>query len=105
MVGGSATSLLVWRRLLSIASVRFFFLRCSIQYSFNAILWDHLLRALRAIEMFPEIGSADIPETTRERYGTAVRKMAIRPFDLVYEYDRESDVVYVHALIPFRQVR
>ena len=55
--------------------------------------------------MFSEIGSADIPETTRERYGTAVRKMAIRPFDLVYEYDRESDVVYVHALIPFRQVR
>ena len=66
---------------------------------------DYLLRALRAIEMFPEVGSADIPETIRERYGTAVRKMAIRPFDLVYEHDRESDVVYVHALIPFRQVR
>lgn len=75
-----------------------------------AAIWSssvqrHLVKALQAIEAFPELGSANIPESIRERYGARVRKMAICSFDLDYEYDSEADVVLVYGLVPFRQAR
>lgn len=65
----------------------------------------HLMEALRAIESFPEIGSTDLPASIREQYGENVRKFAVRPFDLIYEYDCEADTVLVYGLVPFRRAR
>ena len=75
-----------------------------------AFIWSdavkkHLAEVLRSIEAFPEIGSASLPASIRERYGERVRKFAVPPFDLVYEYDREMDTVFVYGLVPFRRAR
>ena len=66
---------------------------------------DHVYRAVRMLESFPEMGSTDVPPSIVREFGGGVRKCVIAPFDLVYEYDEQADVVYVYALVPCRQAR
>ena len=40
-------------------------------------------------------------ESIRSEFGTGVRKLAVNPFDLVYTYDAERDIVFIEA--PIRQ--
>lgn len=61
-----------------------------------------LERMLRAIEAFPEIGSPDIPASIQATYVPRVRKAVVEPFDLIYEYDLDTDTVIVYGLVPFR---
>lgn len=67
--------------------------------------YDYAHRAVRMLESFPEMGSTDVPPSIVREFGEGVRKCVIAPFDLVYEYDEQSDVVYVYALVPCRQAR
>lgn len=59
---------------------------------------------VQALETFPEMGSPDVPQTIRGRFGRNVRKLIAAQFDIIYEYRPEQDVVYVYALIPCRAV-
>ena len=42
-----------------------------------------------------------MPESIRSEFGAGVRKLAVNPFDLVYTYDAERDIVFIEA--PIRQ--
>lgn len=44
---------------------------------------------------FPELGSANVPESIRLRFGDSVRKLVVSPFDIVYDYDRSSESVRI----------
>ena len=75
-----------------------------------AAIWSErvkrsLVQALAALESFPEIGSTDVADSIRERYGSEVRKMTVGSFSLVYEYDRTADEVWVYGLVPMRRAR
>ena len=54
---------------------------------------------------FPDLGSANVPESIRLRFGGSVRKLMVHPFDVVYEYDRASDRVNVFGLAHQRAAR
>lgn len=66
---------------------------------------QELLQVLSAIETFPGIGSSAVPTSIQEQYGSGVLKAVIKPFDLVYEYNKEDDIVVVYGLVPFRAAR
>lgn len=51
------------------------------------------------LEHFPEFGSRSLPASIVERFGDGVRKVSVRPFDLVYTYYPCDDLVRVEALI------
>ena len=48
---------------------------------------------------FPEIGSANLPESVVRQYGGNVRKLVVNPFIVIYEIDGEDDAVNVLGLI------
>lgn len=69
-----------------------------------ATIWSprveaYLRRVLAMLEAFPEAGSPNVPESIRREFGPNVRKCAVNPYDLVYEYDAEKEEVRVYALI------
>ena len=64
---------------------------------------DNIRKALNAIEVFPKIGSNDIPRSVADNYGSTVLKIAVNPFDLIYEYDESADTVILYALVPFKR--
>ena len=58
-----------------------------------------ILADLDNIELFGEFGSSNIPKSIKEQFGTGVRKLAVNPFDLIYTYSPEKDLVRVEALV------
>ena len=58
-----------------------------------------ILANLDNIEMFGEFGSPNIPDSIVKRFGGGVRKVAVNPFDLIYTYYPEQDLVRVEALV------
>ena len=56
---------------------------------------------LDTIEAAGDIGSKAMPESIRSEFGAGIRKPAVNPFDLVYTYDAERDIVFIKA--PIRQ--
>ena len=63
-----------------------------------------ILRALDCIERFGNFGSPLTPRSVKERFGDEVRKVVVRPLDLIYTYYPEQDLVRVEALIHARSV-
>ena len=55
--------------------------------------------SLDTIEAAGDIGSKAVPESIRSEFGAGVRKLAVNPFDLVYTYDAERDIVFIEAPI------
>ena len=53
------------------------------------------------IEGAGDIDSKAVPESIRSEFGAGVRKLAVNPFDLVYIYDAERDIVFIET--PIRQ--
>ena len=45
------------------------------------------------------IDSKAVPESIRSEFGAGIRKLAVNPFDLVYTYDAERDIVFIEAPI------
>ncbi|MDO4442731.1 MAG: sirohydrochlorin cobaltochelatase [Slackia sp.] len=64
-----------------------------------------IVRALSNIEEFPEIGSQNLPASVKDEFDDSVRKVAIKPFDLVYEFKKSENAVYIYALVPMRSIR
>lgn len=70
-------------------------------------VWSERLRlsltnVLLSIEAFPEIGSKNLPLSIKEEFGGDVRKVAVSPFDLIYEFKKDENAVFVYALVPMR---
>ena len=57
------------------------------------------------IERFAEFGSALVPDSIKESFGCGVRKVAANPFDLIYTYYPENDLVRIEALIHQRAAK
>lgn len=66
-------------------------------------VFDRVYRMVKGLGTFPLIGSTDVPRSITREFGEGVRKCVVPPFDLVYEYDEQSDVVYVYGLVPVRR--
>lgn len=66
---------------------------------------DEVLGAIALLESFPEMGSAILPSSIRRRYGPQVRKLAVRPFDIIYDYLPKEDTVVILSLVHQRGVR
>lgn len=60
---------------------------------------NRVLQVLDDIESFAEFGSRNVPASIRDRFGNGVRKVAVTPFDLVYTYYPQKDLVRVEALV------
>lgn len=65
---------------------------------------QRLIRLVSYLEDMPEMGSADLPESVRHRYGVRARKIVATPFDILYTYDAEVDEVHVDGLVHQRAV-
>ena len=66
---------------------------------------DEILDTIALLEGTPEIGSAILPASIRRRFGPQVRKLVVRPFDVIYDYLPEADAVVILALIHQRGAR
>ncbi|MDR3996182.1 type II toxin-antitoxin system RelE/ParE family toxin [Adlercreutzia equolifaciens] len=66
---------------------------------------DEILDTIALLEDAPEIGSAILPASIRRRYGSQVRKLVVRPFDIIYDYLPKDDAVVVLTLIHQRGAR
>lgn len=60
---------------------------------------ERIFRALDGIEVFGGLGSRDVPRSISERFGGGVRKVTVNPFDLVYTFYPQIDLVRVEALV------
>lgn len=65
----------------------------------SAKLEARIMANLDNVEMFGEFGSANIPESIREEFGAGVRKVAANPFDLIYTFYPEQNLVRIEALV------
>lgn len=61
--------------------------------------------ALDNVEAFGDFGSRVVPDSIREDFGEGVRKVVVNPFDLVYTYYPDDDLVRVEALVHQRAAR
>lgn len=66
---------------------------------------DEILGTIELLEDTPEIGSAILPASIRRRYGSQVRKLVVRPFDIIYDYLPKEGAVVILALIHQRGAR
>ena len=60
---------------------------------------DEIFDRIDLLSDFPDLGSTNIPESIRSRFGTSVRKLVIAPFDVVYEYDQTTESVNILGLM------
>lgn len=58
-----------------------------------------ILSVLDALEVHGEFGSSRIPDSVKLAFGGGVRKVAVNPFDLIYTFYPEKDLVRVEALV------
>ena len=61
--------------------------------------------ALDNVEAFGDFGSRVVSNSIREEFGMGVRKVAVSPFDLVYTYYPDEDLVRIEALVHQRAAR
>ena len=57
-----------------------------------------IMRTVDLLSSFPELGSSNTPLSIRERFGTKIRKLAVNPFLVIYEYDQQNDAVCIYGL-------
>ena len=60
---------------------------------------NEIFQRVDLLSSFPELGSANIPNSIAKRHGDNMRKLVVDPFDVVYEYSPSEDAVYVLGLI------
>ncbi|MBM6683156.1 hypothetical protein [Collinsella intestinalis] len=65
---------------------------------------QRIIRLVSYLEDMPELGSADLPESVKRRYGVRARKLVATPFDILCTYDAELDEVHVDGLVHQRAV-
>ncbi len=60
---------------------------------------------LRTIEQMPGVGSSLLPQSIQDEFGPNVLKAVVSPYEIIYEYDQEEDVIYVYDLLYGPNVR
>ena len=65
----------------------------------------NVIPVLDAIESFGDFGSPLIPDSIKRRHGDDVRKVVVRPFDLIYTHYSDEDLARVEAPDTFRPRR
>lgn len=60
---------------------------------------DEIFERVDLLADFPDLGSLNVPDSIRMRFGDSVRKLVISPFDVLYEYDRASESVHILGLV------
>lgn len=58
-----------------------------------------ILKTVAMLETIPSMGSSDVPQSIQESFGDGVRKIPVKPFDIVTHYDVEDDAVDVLGLV------
>lgn len=51
------------------------------------------------LDEMPDISAKIVPRSLLEKQGDSVRITPVNPFDIVYTYDKEKDLVIFHALV------
>lgn len=72
---------------------------------FSDRLADRIMTALDNVELNAGFGSRLLPRSVRDTFEGDVRKVAVNPFDLIYTYYKQDDLVVVEALIHQRRIR
>lgn len=62
-------------------------------------LLDRIEKALNRIQTIPDISSSNVPKSIKQKWGDTVRILPVNPFDIVYTFHVEENLVIVHALI------
>ena len=62
-----------------------------------------IMRTIDLLSSFPDMGSRNLPASIRERFGANIRKLVVRPFLVIYEYNQETDAVYIYGLDHHRE--
>ena len=62
-------------------------------------LLEDIYALVDSLKTMPCMGSRNLPASIRKRYGDRARKLVIDPFDIIYLYDEEHDIVEVAGLI------
>jgi len=68
-------------------------------------VYDHIMKTIQeTLPTIPTIGNNDLPVSISEKFGENVRRVFVRPFLIIYEYDEAAQKVYVYGLMHERQV-
>ncbi len=59
---------------------------------------QEIFRHTDLLSEFPELGSRNLPRSIVQTYGDSVRKLAVKPFLIIYEYREDEDIVYILGL-------
>lgn len=70
-----------------------------LQKIYSNKLLDKIQNALKQIQTIPDISAANVPDSILKKWGDNVRILPVNPFDIVYTYNRQDNLVIVHALI------
>ena len=62
-------------------------------------LEKRILANLDTIALFGNFATANVPKSIKRDFGEGVRKVAASPFDLVYTFYSELDLVRIEALV------
>ena len=60
---------------------------------------EEIWYAVSLLEFATEMGSRILPTSIKRRFGDTVRKVVVDPFDIIYRYFAEQDLVYVVGLV------
>lgn len=60
------------------------------------------MRVLDCIEAFGEFGTTQLPDSIVADYGPGVRKVSVKPLDLIYSLNQAGDVARIEALVSQR---
>ncbi len=59
---------------------------------------QEIFRYTDLLSELPELGSRNLPESIVRIYGGSVRRLAAKPFLVIYEYREDEDAAYILGL-------
>ena len=61
---------------------------------------NEVIECIERLAVLPIIGSRNLPKSIEEKYGSNVRKLVVKPFDAIYEYNEKDNEIRVYGLVP-----
>lgn len=71
----------------------------------SARLQSRLEHLLELMEEVPTFGSRKVRDSLKDEFGPNCMTADLSPFELVFEYDTETDTVYVYGIRHQRRIR
>ncbi len=66
---------------------------------------EEIFRHVAMLADFPKAGSSNVATSVIDEFGSDIRKLAVRPFLIVYEYREAENVVYLLGLVHQKRAR